>query len=110
VTRWLDALGWLKWPSLLLIASPLAAYPFWLPERAPARDCGPVTVEGRAFRAFRSADGSSVILRPIAAAPNAASALNLRSPVSFDSGGMVVDPEEPGLAALSCSIAAQRPK
>jgi hypothetical protein len=99
--RWLDALGWFKWPSLLLVASPIAAYPYWLPEPGPAADCGRVSVQGRAFRVFRTEAGA-FILRPLSEAPGNAPVLDPVEPGAFDAGGMVVDRKFLAGAALGC--------
>jgi len=104
--RWLDPLGPLKWPSLLLVASPLAAYPFWSPEPEAAAPCGLVAYEGRLFRAFRQADGSAVILRPTTAAGPAAALPRAPQPTGFDAGGAVVSAADPALRALACAPAA----
>jgi len=104
--RWLDALGWFKWPSLLLIASPIAAYPFWSPEPQPAAECGLVAMEGRLFRAFKAADGSGYILRPTGMKGEISAVLDAVEPVGFDSGGMIVDSSNAGLRGLDCSAGA----
>ena len=101
MTRWLDALGPLKWPSLLLVASPLVAYPFWLPEPAPAVGCGLVDVGGRIFTAYR-AGPESYILRPTRIGSTAAPSLHLRQPPGFDAGGMVVERADMGPVRLTC--------
>lgn len=100
---WLDPLGWFKWPSLLLVAAPLAAFPFWLPEPEPAADCGLVAVEGLTFRAYRAADGETFILRPTGEAASPASPPKVAAAIAFDAGGMVVDADDPVLAQSSCS-------
>lgn len=101
--RCLDPLGWFKWPSLALIASPIAAYPFWLPESPPALECGLVKAEGRTFRAFLAADGSALVLRPTADQMQSAVVLEKIEPLGFDSGGLVLDPTSVPSDRLSCS-------
>lgn len=101
--RWLDALGWAKWPSLLLLASPLAAYPFWLPEPEPATECGTAVWKGRTFRVFRHANGEGFTLRP-SQQTAVSGARVLSSPTAFDSGGMIFGPDDPLLGSLSCSF------
>jgi len=99
--RWLDALGWAKWPSLILIASPIAAYSSWVPDQAPADDCGIVAVGGSRFHVHRRADGAFV-LRPTREAKDPAIALAAATANGFDSGGMVMSPDEDALAAIIC--------
>lgn len=101
--RWLDPLGWLKWPSLLLVASPLAAYPFWSPEPEPAAECGLVAVEGQTFRVFMAADGSAFILRPTSGPVGSARGVETKPATGFDAGGMVIGADDPALAGSACS-------
>ena len=91
--RWLDPLGSFKWPSLLLVASPIAAFPFWAPHSVPATYCGQVSVQGRAFDVYRPKSPDKFILRPSSAASRAAGTVNLATPLDFDAGGMVVAAE-----------------
>lgn len=89
MTGWLDALGPLKWPSILLILSPLAAYPFWLPDPGPAADCGWVTVNGRSFRAYRPPDSETFILRPSSKSVHGPT-VTILEPLGVEAGGMIV--------------------
>ncbi|PSJ36256.1 hypothetical protein [Allosphingosinicella deserti] len=99
--RWLGALGWFKWPSLILVASPIAAYPFWLRDTTPAEACGFVAFEGGLFRAHRRADGAFV-LRPAMRAEEPPIALAAPEPIGFDSGGMIVKPGSISPDKLGC--------
>ncbi|HEX8194003.1 MAG TPA: hypothetical protein VF552_14000 [Allosphingosinicella sp.] len=99
--RWLDGLGPLKWPSLLLVAAPVAAYPYWNPALPPSTDCGIVGIKDQAFRAYRSADGSTFTLRPLARPADTAPRLVDVEPIAFDTGGMVVDAKQV-LRAVRC--------
>lgn len=100
--RWLDALGWAKWPSLLLILSPIAAYPFWLPAPEPARDCGRVKVNGQTFRVFRSGEGGEFALRPVFGG-RTGPVVQTSEPTGFSAGGMTFSGQDPALAGLSCA-------
>jgi len=100
--RSLDALGWFKWPSLLLVASPLAAYPFWVPKAPRTSDCGLVTLKGRLFHAFRAQDGGTFVLRPTPVKGVASAVLDEALPTGFDSGAMIVSSDNSGLGALRC--------
>jgi hypothetical protein len=100
--RWLDALGWAKWPSLLLIAAPLAAYPFWLPEPPPARSCGTVMWQGQPFQVHRRSDGGDFVLHPARGSSREAPVLVSADPIGFDAGGMVLDAGHPQLDRLDC--------
>ena len=104
MTRWLDALGGFKWPSLLLIAAPLAAYPFWLPEPVPAENCGLVIVAGHTFRAYRSPDTNAVVLRASSETAVKAEVLDAYKSTGFDAGGMVVDDDFLQRAELTCTM------
>ncbi|QAY76781.1 hypothetical protein [Sphingosinicella sp. BN140058] len=99
--RWLDALGWAKWPSLLLIASPIAAYSSWLPDEGAADACGIVSVEGSRFRVQRREDGA-FLLRPTREERNPAVVLAAVKPIGFDSGAMIVTPEDGAVAGIAC--------
>lgn len=99
--RWLEVLGPLKWPSLLLVAAPLVAYPFWLPKLPPAKFCGQVTVEEQTFMMYRLGSGS-FILRPAHTAGDQALPIKLAQPVGFDAGGMVIDEAVLKGANLTC--------
>lgn len=101
--RWLDALGVLKWPSVLLVASPLAAYPFWLPAPAPATYCGMFNIAGGTFSAYRVAQ-DRYILRPSPKRSAVVLAIKRSHSLGFDSGGMVLDGaalKDAGLLCLS---------
>lgn len=99
--RWLGALGWFKWPSLILIASPIAAYPYWLPDTPPAEACGFVAFQGGLFRAYRQGD-EAIILRPVTRVDGPANALAAAEPIGFDSGGMIVKRESISPDKLGC--------
>lgn len=88
--RWLDTLGRLKWPSLILIASPIAAYPSWVRDEPPALDCGLVQLDGRPFRAFKRAEAGEFVLRPTRIAGASSVVLDVAEPIGFDAGGMIV--------------------
>lgn len=88
--RWLDMLGWFKWPSLILIVSPIAAYPSWVRDEPPALDCGLVQLDGRPFRAFKRAEAGEFVLRPISIAGASSVVLDVAEPIGFDAGGMIV--------------------
>jgi hypothetical protein len=92
--RWLDGLGPLKWPSLLLIASPLAAYPYWNPPPVPAVACGSVAIKDTVFRAYRAGDGSTFTLRPVSGPAGSVPRLDGIEPLAFEAGGMVVDAKQ----------------
>lgn len=101
--RWLDGLGAFKWPSILLIASPIVAYPSWAPDSSPAEHCGRVMVDGRLFEIYRSTSADQFILRPSQGAPVAARVIKVNGPLGFDAGGIVVDSEELSQAGHACS-------
>jgi hypothetical protein len=86
---WLDALGPLKWPSLLLVLSPVVAYPFWLPQPVPARPCGQVRVGAQTFDAHQGADGK-LLLHPSLRPNPRARLLSLSGEATFENGAMVV--------------------
>ncbi len=65
MSSWLNALGVLKWPSLMLILAPIMAYPFWLRPETAAIECGQMLIGQQGFRVFRSSDGHEYILRPM---------------------------------------------
>lgn len=101
--RWLDALGAFKWPSLALIASPLVAYPFWLPETGPALACGHVIVDGHVLAVYRAASSDEAILRPTSTTPpRSAPVITVREPIGFDAGGTVVDAAILAGAGVTC--------
>ena len=102
--KWLDALGWFTWPSLALIAAPIAAYPFWLPAPAPAAYCGLVAVGVQTFRAFRTADGGGHILRPTSPVATARIVSVTVEPTGVDAGGMVVEAGSAALDRLACNV------
>lgn len=87
--KWLDALGLCKWPSLILIASPIAAYPSWVPREQPALDCGLVELDGRLLRAFKRADSDEFVLRPTKVIQAPSAILDKAEPRGFDAGGMI---------------------
>lgn len=101
--RWLDALGAFKWPSLALVTAPLAAYPFWLPEPAPAPYCSSVVVDGRGFDVFKHPDAAEAVLRPVRARKVAAPTVEVGEPLRFDAGAMVVDAEPLRWSGIICS-------
>jgi hypothetical protein len=102
--RWLDGLGWCKWPSLFLIVCPCVAFGFWLPETSPASYCGNRTIAGRAFAIYRTAPDGGFILRPISGSSRSAPDLRIGAPTGFAAGGMMVAADDPGLAPLDCSF------
>jgi hypothetical protein len=100
--RWLDPLGPFKWPSLLLVAAPLVAYPFWLPPRPRP---GPATLscsKAALFIPYRSAGSREVVLRPTRSAQPNALPVEVAGPVGFDNGGMVIREEQLRGAQLRC--------
>jgi hypothetical protein len=101
--RWLDALGALKWPSLLFILSPAAAYPFWLAEDAPAEACGRFTVGEQVFEAYPAASAGEIILRPMSAGAAGATRIKADVPLRFEAGGMVLDSKSFDAAGGRCS-------
>jgi hypothetical protein len=62
--RWLDALGPMKWPSILLVLSPIAAYPFWAEEPKRMKSCGPVAWRGQVYQGYAAAGVEEIVLRP----------------------------------------------
>lgn len=62
--RWLKVLGPLKWPSILLVLSPIAAYPFWAEQPRPMHSCGPVSWRGQVYEAYTAPGADDVLLRP----------------------------------------------
>lgn len=99
--RWLDPLGWFKWPSLALIVSPLVAYSFWLPEPKPAAYCGMMLVEGRPFTVHRMLSGNFHLR--LAEGDNGSKPLFRNTkPIGFDSGDMVMAADDPSLGRSNC--------
>lgn len=100
--RWLDPLGWMKWPSILLVVSPVAAYPFWLPDAKPAAYCGEVTIEQHVFRVYKTHSTGQFVLRMNrSGAPLTLSGKSVE-PIGFDGGGMIVSGDSRILNRLSC--------
>jgi hypothetical protein len=99
--RWLDALGAFKWPSLLLVASPLVAYPSWVPRPELGEWCETVSVDGRRFEVYRRPGTGDFVLRP-SSSIGAARKLEVRESI-FDAGGMVVAPGALDAQAYLCA-------
>lgn len=97
--RWLDPLGAFKWPSLLLIASPLVAYASWVPRADPAEWCGRVSSAGQAFNVYRRSPGE-FILRP-SRYPATAEAGDMHAS-GVESGGMLISGGALRSAAPGC--------
>jgi hypothetical protein len=93
--RWLEVLGPLKWPSILLVLSPIAAYPFWDTRAVPMESCGPVAWRGQAYEAYASPGGDELVLRQLPTIeradqrPRTALADDLQ-PLRYDPGSVVL--------------------
>lgn len=98
--RWLDALGWAKWPSLLLIGAPLAAYPSWITPPVSLKHCGYVALHERSFAVYRSTTAGEFMLHPVKEAPAPAHPVVVQEPLAFRNGGMVISGDDVAIAEL----------